>query len=69
MKSFFRVLTKARRIWSAVTMVAGVISDLDKKIDLDDGLSLEEALVALRMIRWALKPLGVLGNTTGRKAD
>ena len=68
MKSLFRVLTKVRSIWSAITMVAHVISELDKKIDLEDGLSLEEALVALRMIRWALKPLGVL-DADGDKAD
>jgi hypothetical protein len=68
MKSFLKVLTKARRIWRAVTMVAQVISELDKRIDLDDGLSLEEALVALRMIRWALKPLGVL-DADGPEAD
>lgn len=69
MKSFLRYLAKARKIWSAVTTVANVISDLDKRIDLDDGLSLEEALVALRLIREILEPLGVLGNATGRKAD
>ena len=68
MRSFLRYLTKARSIWSAVTMVANVIAEIDKKIDLEDGISLEEALYALKMIRWALKPLGVL-DADGRKAD
>lgn len=68
MKSFLRYLAKARKIWSAITMVAHVISELDRKIDLDDGLSLEEALTALRLIRWAIRPLGML-DADGRKAD
>lgn len=68
MKSFLRYLAKGRKIWSAITMVAHVISELDRKIDLEDGLSLEEALTALRLIRWALKPLGVL-DADGDKTD